>query len=314
MNIVALDGHALNPGDLSWDGFQTLGDLQVFDRTPEGEIVPRLEKAEIALTNKVPFSRATLEKLPRLKYIGVLATGYNIIDVTAAREGARVVTNVPSYGTTSVAQAVFALLLELTNNAAGHARSVREGRWTASRDFCYWLSPQVELAGLTMGIVGFGRIGQNVAKIAAAFDMQVIVHTGSRGAAGHDLVDLDTLFARSDVISLHCPLTPETQKLVNAHRLAQMKRSAFLINTSRGALVDEPALAAALNNGWIGGAGLDVLSSEPPPADNLLLKAKNCIVTPHIAWATHAARSRLMNIAVDNLKSYLAGAPTNVVS
>ena len=250
-----------------------------------------------------------MEAVPTLKYIGVTATGYNIVDVTAARERNIIVTNVPTYGTQSVAQMTFALLLELTQHVAHHAQTVREGRWTRSPDFCYWDYPLIELDGLTIGIIGYGRIGQAVGGLAQAFGMKVITHSRK-----HSSEDLERLFRQSDVISLHCPLTPETKHLVNAERLKWMKATAFLLNTSRGPLIDEAALAEALDGGRIAGAGLDVLSVEPPLADNALFKAKNCFITPHIAWATRAARSRLMDAAVDNVRAFLDGKPKNVVS
>ncbi|MBU6400424.1 MAG: D-2-hydroxyacid dehydrogenase [Verrucomicrobia bacterium] len=317
MNIVVLDGFTLNPGDLSWEGLRALGHCAIHDRTPTAEVVARAAGAEIVLTNKTPVNRAALEGLPALKYIGVLATGFNIVDVAAARARSVIVTNVPTYGTRSVAQMTFALLLELTQHAGHHAQTVRDGRWTRSPDFCYWDFPLVELSGLTMGIVGYGRIGREVAVLARAFGMRVLAHTAhpSSPATGEvEFVDLDALCQRSDVVSLHCPLTPQTKGLVNAQRLTLMKPSAFLLNTSRGPLIDEPALAAALNAGKLAGAGLDVLAIEPPIADNPLLAARHCLVTPHVAWATRAARARLLETAVDNVRRFLAGQPQNVVS
>jgi glycerate dehydrogenase len=309
MNIVVLDGHTLNPGDLSWDALRELGPCEIHERSTPKEIVARSASAHIVLTNKVPLSRAYMESVPQLKYIGVTATGYNIVDVAAARERNVTVTNVPTYGTRSVAQMTFALLLELTQHVGHHAQTVRDGRWTRSPDFCYWDYPLIELDGLTIGIVGHGRIGRSVGELAQAFGMEVIAH--SRKSSAHDL---ERLFRESDVISLHCPLTPETKHLVNSERLGWMKPTAFLLNTSRGPLIDEPALAEALNQGRIAGAGLDVLAVEPPVADNLLFTAKNCFITPHIAWATRAARSRLMDAAVENVRAFLAGKPKNVVS
>jgi len=318
MKIVVLDGYTLNPGDLSWDGLKSLGNCEFYDRSSPGEVLKRAGGAEMVLVNKIVLSRETIFSLPRLKYIGVTATGYNIVDVVAARERGIAVTNVPSYGTRSVAQMTFALLLELTQRVGHHAQTVRDGRWTACPDFCYWDYPLLELDGLTMGIVGFGRIGRSVAKLAAAFGMKVLAHSRSSGAdvslGAVDFVDLETLFRRSDVISLHCPLTPETKHLVNAERLSWMKSSAFLLNTSRGALIDEPALADALNSNRIAGAGLDVLGIEPPPANHPLLHVRNCLITPHIAWATRAARSRLLAIAIANVGAFLDGKPQNVVS
>lgn len=317
MNIVVLDGLTLNPGDLSWADLEALGACVIYDRTPMALVAERAANAEIVLTNKTIVKREQIEKLPRLRYLGVLATGINVVDPAAARERGVSVTNVPTYGTRSVAQMTFALLLELALHVGHHAQTVRQGRWTASPDFCYWDFPLVELDGLTMGLVGFGRIGRAVAEVAHAFGMTVLVHSRRRPADAPDyvsFVDLDPLFRTSDVVSLHCPLTPETQHLVNRQRLELMNPSAFLLNTSRGPLVDEEALAAALNSGRIAGAGLDVLSAEPPPATNPLLEAKNCVVTPHIAWASRAARQRLMRIAAENVKAFLGGKPQNVVN
>ena len=315
MTIVVLDGYALNPGDLSWERLEALGELTVYDRTPCGKTVERSRGAGILLTNKTVLDGAVIDALPDVKYIGVLATGYNVVDVDAARGRGIVVTNVPAYAAPSVAQAAFALLLELTNRAGHHDATVHQGRWTDSPDFCYWDYPLVELSGLTMGIIGFGSIGGAVAKIAQVFGMKVLCNTyPPQRAGGVKFVDLETLFRESDVVSLHCPLTDDTERLVNASRLALMKRTAFVINTGRGGLVDERALADALNDGRIASAAVDVLSTEPPKCDNPLLTAKNCIITPHIAWATRASRSRLMKTAVENVKAFLAGTPVNVVS
>lgn len=317
MKIVVLDGYTLNPGDLNWEQFQALGEFETHDRTPPAQTVERARDAEIVLTNKTLLDRAVLAALPRLRYIGVLATGYNVVDIAAARERGIPVTNVPEYGTPNVAQAAFALLLELTNRTDHHARTVREGRWTAATDFCYWDFPLVELSGLTLGIVGYGRIGRTVGSVGRAFGMKVLAADATTTSAPGDdarMVDLNTLFRESDVVTLHCPLTPETKELINATRLAQMKSTAFLINTARGGLVNEADLADALNGGRLAGAGLDVLSAEPPPATNPLLQARNCIVTPHIAWATRDARARLMRTAADNLRAWLRGQPQNVVN
>jgi glycerate dehydrogenase len=317
VHVVVLDGYTLNPGDLSWVELESLGHCTVYDRTSPEQTVARAAAADIVLTNKVVLDRPILEQLPTLRYIGVLATGYNVVDVAAAHQRGIVVTNVPAYSTHSVAQMVFAHLLNLTLNVAHHADAVRTGRWTRSPDFCFWDSPLVELDGLTIGIVGYGRIGREVARIAWALGMNVLVHDVAPMddlGEGIRAVDLETLVRQSDVVSLHCPLNPQTQHLINAERLAWMKPTALLINTSRGPLVDEAALADALNSGQIAGAGLDVLSTEPPPADNPLLTVENCHITPHIAWATQAARSRLMRIAVDNVRAFLAGQPWNVVS
>ncbi len=316
MRIVVLDGYTLNPGDLSWDELKALGDCDIYDRTPPEEVVSRARQAEIVLSNKTVLSGELIEQLPELRYIGVLATGYNIVDVQAARQRGIPVTNVPTYGTRSVAQMTLAHLLNLTQHAAHHARTVADGRWVAGDDWCYWDFPLVELAGQTMGLVGFGRIGRAVAQLAMAFGMNVLAHDVMPAAdvQGIEMVDLTTLLRQSDVVSLHCPLTPDTQELINQDRLAVMKPSAFLINTSRGPLVDERALAAALNSGRLAGAGLDVLSQEPPDGENPLLAAKNCFITPHIAWATKAARQRLLGTVVENIRAFLDRRPQNVVN
>lgn len=317
MNIVVLDGYTLNPGDLSWEELRALGSCQIFERTPPEEVIARAASAEIVLTNKTDLSGEIIRQLPALRYIGVLATGYNVVDTAAARDRRIPVTNVPNYGTPSVAQLTFALVLELTHHVGHHSQTVREGRWSQCADFCYWDHPLVELAGLTMGIVGFGRIGRAVAGIAKSFDLRTLIHDSAALGElppGVEFVDLDSLFQQSDIVSLHCPLTPETRQLVNAARLAQMKPGALLINTSRGPLVDDAALAVALTSGHLGGAGLDVLSTEPPPAANPLLRARNCIITPHFGWATGAARRRLMRVAVENILAFLAGHPQNMVN
>jgi glycerate dehydrogenase len=316
MKIVVLDGFTLNPGDLTWDELKALGNCDIHDRTPTDQVIPRAREAEIILTNKTIVSREHIAGMPKLKYIGVLATGYNIVDVAAARDRNIPVTNVPTYGTRSVAQHTFALLLELTQHAGHHAQTVRDGRWTQSPDFCYWDHPLIELDGLTLGVVGFGRIGKAVGELALAFGMNVlsVASTPRPPSAAVQFVDLETLFRQSDVVSLHCPLTPQTRNLVNHERLDLMKPTAFLLNTSRGPLVDEPALAHALNSGKIAGAAVDVFSVEPPPAANPLLRAKNCIVTPHIAWATRAARWRLMQTAVANVRAFLSGRLQNAVN
>ena len=317
MKIVVLDGYTLNPGDLSWEQFKTLGDFQSHDRTPPELTVERARDAEVVITNKTDLDRAVIGALPRLRYIGVLATGYNVVDIEAARERRIPVCNVPEYSTANVAQAAFALLLELTNRTGHHAQTVREGRWTSAVDFCYWDFPLAELNGLTLGIVGYGRIGRAVARVGRAFGMKVLASVRRVPQNEGDetrFVDLDTLFRASDVVTLHCPLTPETKEFINAARLARMKPTAFLINTARGGLVNEADLADALNHGRLAGAGLDVLSVEPPPASNPLLQAKNCIITPHIAWATRNARARLMDIAAENVRVWLCGQPQNVVN
>jgi glycerate dehydrogenase len=317
MKIVILDGYTLNPGDISWSGFGTLGDFTTYDRTPPDKIIERSENAEIILTNKAIINKETIEQLPKLKYIGVLATGYNIVDVKAANERNIIVTNIPSYGTSSVAQMVFALLLELTQNVGHHSNSVRNGGWSESEDWCYWDRPLLELDDLTMGIIGFGRIGKAAADIAKAFGMRVIANDTGRTKSNSDwvkIVDQKTIFSESDVVSLHCPLTSDNKHFINSEKINMMKRSAFLINTSRGLLINEENLAHALNTERIAGAGLDVLSEEPPEDTNPLLSAKNCIITPHIAWATKAARQRLMDIAVRNLRSFLNKQPVNLIS
>jgi len=316
MQIVVLDGYTLNPGDLSWQDLEALGPCSVHDRTPADLVVSRAREAEIVLTNKAVLSAAVIADLARLKYIAVLATGYNVVDVAAARQRKIPVSNVPAYGTESVAQMVFAHLLHLTQHIAEHAQTVGAGRWSANPDFCYWDYPLVELSGLTLGIVGLGRIGRATAKLACAFGMKVIYHDIREdvSAAEARAVDLDTLFRESDVVTLHCPLTEENRGMVNAQRLNLMKPGAFLINTSRGPLADERALAEVLNSGRIAGAGLDVLSDEPPGADNPLLHARNCTITPHIAWATRAARERLLQTTVDNVAAFLKGTPQNVVN
>ena len=291
MRIVILDGLTTNPGDVSWEPLERLGSLTVFDRTAPGDVAARAADADAILTNKAIVGREQIAALPQLKYVGVLATGFNIVDVAAARERGIPVCNVPEYSTPNVVQAAWALILELANRVGHHDRTVHEGHWAACHDFCYWHGELVELAGRTLGIVGHGRIGRGVAAVGRAFGMRVIHH---RRQGGGDLacVDLDTLFRESDVVSLHCPLTPETNGLVDARRLAMMKPTAFLVNTARGPLVDEAALAAALNAGQIAGAAVDVLSVEPPPASNPLLTARHCMITPHIAWATRNARRR----------------------
>jgi glycerate dehydrogenase len=317
VSIVVLDGFTLNPGDLSWAPLEALGRCAIYDRTPPEEVVARAGHAGIVLTNKTVLGGDAIARLDDLRYIGVLATGYNIVDVEACRRRNVVVTNVPDYGSRSVAQMAMAHVLNLTQHVAHHAATVAEGRWTRSPDFCYWDYPLVELAGLTMGLVGFGRIGRAVAELARALGMRVVVSDPAlraEDAQGVEVLTLDDLFATADVVSLHCPLTPETRQVVDRRRLALMKPTALLVNTSRGPLVDEAALAEALDAGRIAGAGLDVLVAEPPVADNPLLSAKNCYVTPHVAWATRAARQRLLTTVVDNVRAFLAGRPSNVVS
>ena len=316
-SIVVLDGYTLNPGDLSWEPLTALGRCAIYERTDPSDILSRAAHADVVLTNKTPLSRETLAALPKLRFVGVLATGFNIVDVRAARERGIPVANVPAYSTDSVAQLVFAHLLNRTHHVAYHSRTVHEGRWSSSSDFCYWETPLLELAGLTMGIVGYGRIGSATARIAHAFGMRILVNTRDRNRVPEDQVEwtsLDDLFRRSDVISLHCPLTQETEAMVNSHRLRLMKPSAFLINTSRGPLVDERALAEALAEERLAGACLDVLSEEPPAESNPLLSAPRCVITPHIAWATKAARERLLTSAAANVRAFLDGSPINVVN
>lgn len=314
---MVLDGLTANPGDLSWQPLQALGPCTVLDRTGQADVVAAAAQAEIVLTNKTPLTAATLAALPKLRLISVLATGVNVVDVAAATAQGITVCNVPAYSTPGVAQAVFALLLELTNRTGHLDRCVHEGRWSACDDFCFWDDTLVELAGLTLGIVGYGAIGAAVAAVGRAFGMRILANRrDAEGpiAEGGNYVPLEQLFAESDVVSLHCPLTPLTAGLVNAAQLARMKPTAYLINTARGGLVQEQDLADALNAGRIAGAGLDVLSLEPPPADHPLLSARHCVITPHVAWATRAARERLIACSAANVAAYLAGRPQNVVS
>ncbi len=316
MNIVMLDAFTANPSDLSWAAFEALGACTTYDRTPPRQIVERAKDAEVIITNKAPLSAETIAALPKLKYIGVIATGYNVVDVAAAREYGITVTNVPGYSSASVAQAVFALLLELTNHTGHHSSMARGGRWERGSDFCFWDYPIIELHGLTLGLVGLGDIGQAVARIAQAMGMKVLAARRTWALPppeGITASSIEEVLSQSDVVSLHCPLTEGTRQLINAASLATMKPGAFLINTARGPLVDEAALADALNNGRLAGAGLDVLSVEPPPAGNPLFTAKNCIITPHIAWASRASRARLIAQAAANVKAWAAGQAVNVV-
>jgi glycerate dehydrogenase len=318
MRIVILDAHTTNPGDLDWAPLAALGKLVVHDRTPADQIVARAAGAEVVLTNKTPLAAATLAAVPGLRYVGVLATGVNVVDVAAARAAGITVTNVPAYSTPGVAQAVLALLLELTNQTGRLAADVRAGRWQACEDFCFWDGDLVELDGLTLGIVGYGDIGRRVARIGQALGMRVVAASRSRqpgtAEAGVEFLSVDDVFRTADVVSLHCPLVPETTRLVNAARLATMKPTAYLINTARGGLVDEQALADALVAGTIAGAGLDVLTSEPPREGSPLLQAARCVITPHVAWATRKARARLIAAAAANLAAFQAGTPHNVVN
>lgn len=317
MKIVILDGYAANPGDLSWKGIEELGECTVYDRTTPDELLARAAGAEALLTNKVVIGREAMEALPDLKYIGVLATGYNVVDIEAARERGIVVTNIPAYSTTSVAQMVFAHLLNITQRVGHYAEENAQGRWSRQCDFCYWDTPLMELTGKRMGIIGLGNTGMATARLALAFGMEVWAYTSkSQDELLQGIVSssLDDVFSECDVVSLHCPLTEATREMVNADRLAKMKASAILINTGRGPLINEADLAEALNAGKIYAAGLDVLAQEPPQADNPLLKARNCFITPHIAWATREARARLMEIAVRNVQSFLNGTPINNVA
>jgi glycerate dehydrogenase len=323
MKIVVLDGYTLNPGDITWEGLERIGEVTVYDRTAYNLsgielIVERAKDAEIIFTNKTPISREVLDRLPNLKYIGVLATGYNVVDVAAAKEKGIIVTNIPTYGTDSVGQMAIALLLELCHHVGAHSDSVRRGEWQNNADWCYWNYPLIELSGKTMGIIGYGRIGQSTGRIAQALGMKVLAFDSYQikelESETMEYVDLDTLLQNSDVIALHCPLFESTQGILNKNTVAKMKDGVMIINNSRGPLVVEEDLAEALNSGKIAGAALDVVSSEPIKADNPLLKAKNCIITPHISWAPIESRQRLMDIAVDNLEKFLARNAVNVVN
>ena len=320
MKMVILDGYTENPGDLSWSELEKLGELTVYDRTSltdEEEIAARIDNADIPLTNKTPVSAAALDKNPGVKYISVLATGYNIVDVEAARARGIPVSNVPAYGTAAVAQFAIAMLLEICHHVAHHSETVHAGRWEQSPDWCYWDYPLIELQGKTMGIIGFGRIGQQTGRIAKAMGMNILA-TGSRptdsGREIAEYVELDELLARSDVIALHCPLFPSTQGIISRENIAKMKDGVILLNNSRGPLIDEQALADALNSGKVYAAGLDVVSTEPIRGDNPLLKAKNCFITPHISWAPKESRQRIMDCTVENIKAFLDGEPVNVVN
>lgn len=318
MRIAVLDGYTLNPDDNPWDDVAALGDLTVYDRTPSDQIVERAKDADIVLTNKTPLSAQTMEELPNLKFIGVLATGYNVVDVVAARARGIPVSNVPVYGTDAVAQFVFALVLELCHHVAEHNASVQAGEWSKSADFCYWKTPLLELAGKRMGLVGFGRIGRRVGELAHAFGMEVLAHDVQPGDAPEyapfSWRGIDELFAEADIVSLHCPQTDENTGFVNAALLGRMQSHAFFINTARGGLVNEADLAEALNKGVLAGAAVDVVSSEPIAPDNPLLGARNILITPHIAWATLAARQRLMKTTAENVAAFLRGTPINVVN
>ncbi len=320
MKIVILDGYTENPGDLSWDGIAAFGDLTVYDRTPvddEAEIVSRIGDAEIVFTNKTPITAATIAAAKNLKFIGVLATGYNVIDVAAAKAKGIPVCNVPAYGNDAVGQFAIALLLEICHHIGHHDQAVHEGKWNTNPDWCFWDYPLIELCGKTMGIIGLGRIGRSTARMAGAMGMTVLAYDAAENDAGREVaqyVTLDELLARSDVIALHCPLFPETQGIINKDTIAKMKDGVIIINNSRGPLVVEQDLADALNSGKVYAAGLDVVSTEPIRTDNPLLKAKNCLITPHISWAPKESRQRLMDIAVNNLKAFVEGSPVNVVN
>lgn len=312
MKIVILDGYTENPGDLSWEGLERLGELTVYDFTRTEDIPSRIGDAEIVLTNKTPITAQTIAAKPKLRYVGVLATGFNVVDIHAAHERGIVVSNVPTYGTAAVAQYVFALLLELCHHVGHHNQAVQQGRWTSGRDFCFWDYPLIELAGKTMGIIGYGRIGRATAKIARAFGMKVAAYDAF--ASGEELVSLDELLAQSDVISLHCPLTSENTGLINRATLSQMKDGVILINTARGPLIQEADLREALLSGKVGGAALDVVSTEPIPEGHPLLGLENCLITPHIAWAPKESRQRLLDVAVENVAAFLQGNPINNVA
>lgn len=316
MKIVLLDSYTLNPGDLSWDNIKALGDCHIYERTAPEDVIERCKDAEAVFTNKVIFTKEVIAQLPQLKYIGVIATGYNVIDLAYAKERNIVVTNIPAYSTASVAQMVFSQILNFAQNISTHATSVANGDWGKSIDFSYRLTPQIELAGKTLGIIGFGKIGQAVAQLGIAFGMKIIYQNRSIKDTGMpaEQVDLPSILAQSDFLSINCPLTDENQGFMNAETLKQMKPSAFLINTGRGPLINESDLATALNDGIIAGAGLDVLSIEPASQNNPLATAKNCYITPHIAWATHEARTRCLLIAINNLKAFINGKPINVVN
>ena len=318
MKIVVLDGYTENPGDLSWEGLAQFGQLRVYDRTgSEEEVIRRIGDAEVVFVNKVPISRRVLDACPNIRFISVLATSYNVIDVKAAAEKGIPVSNVPSYGTAAVAQFAMALLLELCHHVAHHSEAVHQGRWASNPDWCFWDYPLIELSGKTMGIIGFGRIGQATGRIARAMGMEVLAYSRSvreEAKALAEYVDLDSLLARSDVIVLHCPLFPETEGIINRENIAKMKDGVIIINNSRGQLVVEQDLAEALNSGKVLAAGLDVVSTEPIRPDNPLLGAKNCLITPHISWAPRESRQRIMDASVENLRAFLAGKPVNVVN
>lgn len=320
MKIVVLDGYTENPGDLSWEELEKLGQVTVYDRsslTDEEEAISRIGDAEIVITNKTPITRRGIDACPSMRYIAMLATGYNVVDYTYAREKGIALSNVPSYGTAAVGQFAIAMLLEICHHVAHHSDTVHEGKWENSQDWCYWDYPLIELDGKTMGIIGFGRIGQQTGKIAKAMGMNIIAYDSFQSESGKAIaqyVDLDTLFAKSDVIALHCPLFPDTEGMINKETISRMKDGVIILNNSRGPLIVEQDLADALNSGKVYAAGLDVVSTEPIKGDNPLLKAKNCIITPHISWAPRESRQRIMDCTVENVKAYLAGAPIHVVN
>lgn len=318
MKIVILDAYTSNPGDLSWSDFEALGELSVYDYTPTDKIIERCKDAEIIIDNKVVLSREIIEQLPKLRYIGMLSTGFNVIDTKAASEHGIAVCNVPTYSTAAVAQLTFALILETYNQVGLHSNAVHSGEWDSCRDFCFWKTPLIELSGKTIGIIGFGKIGNEVAKIADAFGMNILCYVPREKPMpeykSFRYVGLDELAEKSDIVSLHCPLTPDTTGLINADFIAKMKKSAIVINTSRGPAVDEQALADAINSGRIFGAGVDVLSTEPPKKDNPLLNCERCFITPHVAWAGYETRQRLLSVVLENLKAFLGGKPINVVN
>lgn len=321
MKIVVLDGYTENPGDLTWSGLESFGELTVYDRTPlddNDEIVRRIGDAEVVYTNKTPLRREAFARCPSMRFVGVLATGYNVVDIAAADDYDVTVCNIPAYGTDAVAQFAIAMLMDICHGVAHHSQAVHEGRWESCPDFCFWDTPQIELSGKTMGVIGFGRIGRAVARIAAAMGMHILAYNDGReteeGRKIAEYVTLDELLARSDVITLHCPLTPSTQGIINRDTIARMKDGVIILNNGRGPLIVEEDLAQALKDGKVFAAGLDVVSVEPIRGDNPLLKAPNCLITPHISWAAKEARARLMNIAEDNLRAFVKGEPINVVS
>ncbi len=315
MKIIILDGYTENPGDLSWEGFEKLGELTIYDRTPADQTIERIGDAELVITNKTVITREIIEACPSIKYIGVLATGYNVVDVAAAKDHGIVVTNIPTYGTQAVGQFTIALLLELCHHIGHHSDAVHSGRWEKCIDFCFWDYPLIELEGKTMGIIGFGRIGMVTAKIAKALGMKILAYdTFKKDTDLAEYVELDTLLAESDVVVLHCPLFEETKEIINRDNIAKMKDGVLIVNDSRGGLINEVDLAEALNSGKVAGAAVDVVSTEPIKGDNPLLSAKNCLITPHIAWAPKESRARLMDIAVNNLAEFLKGNPINKVN